>query len=80
VVNSQHLAELDKGVESWNQWRRENPDIIPDLRKVDLIGRDLRFVDFRSAKLNGARLNSICLASAKFHHADLGSANLSKSK
>jgi uncharacterized protein YjbI with pentapeptide repeats len=79
VVNSQHLAELDKGVESWNQWRRENPDIIPDLRKVDLIGRDLRFVDFRSAKLNGARLNSICLASAKFHHADLGSANLSKS-
>jgi Pentapeptide repeats (8 copies) len=79
VVNSQHLAELDKGVESWNQWRRENPDIIPDLRKVDLIGRDLRFVDFRSAKLNGARLNSICLASAKFHHADLGGANLSKS-
>jgi uncharacterized protein YjbI with pentapeptide repeats len=78
VVNSDHLTELDRGVRSWNQWRIENPDIIPDLRKVDLSGRDLRFADFRGAKLNGARLSNICLASAKFHHAELSGANLSR--
>ncbi len=76
MANSKHLAELKKGTKNWNQWRRENPCIIPDLRRADLRKLDLSFADFRDAKLVGARFNGICVLSARFSKADLTNANL----
>jgi hypothetical protein len=32
MANSEHLAILIQGVEVWNRWREENPEIRPDLR------------------------------------------------
>jgi hypothetical protein len=32
MANEEHLAILRKGVEAWNAWRKENPDIRPELR------------------------------------------------
>lgn len=88
VANPEHLAELNKGVKSWNQWRRENPCIIPDLTKAtlsganlsraDLSGADLSFADLRSAKFNGARFSDTRLSSANLSKVDLSNANLSK--
>ena len=31
MPNPDHLAELKKGVDAWNQWRRSEPDTKPDL-------------------------------------------------
>ncbi|MEL6126996.1 MAG: pentapeptide repeat-containing protein, partial [Pseudomonadota bacterium] len=33
MANPDHVAKLFEGVEAWNQWREENPDIRPDLSR-----------------------------------------------
>ena len=41
MANPEHLKILKNGVEAWNKWREENPQIRPDL-----VGADLRGADF----------------------------------
>jgi hypothetical protein len=31
MANDEHVALLKQGVDAWNVWREENPDIRPDL-------------------------------------------------
>ena len=31
MANPEHLQVLKQGVEEWNKWRDEHPDVIPDL-------------------------------------------------
>jgi len=31
MVNEEHVSLLKQGVEVWNRWREENPDVRPDL-------------------------------------------------
>lgn len=76
MANSKHLAELKKGIKNWNRWRRENPDIIPDLRKADLRKWDLSFINFRDAKLAETRFSGACLRSANLSKADLSFSKL----
>ena len=76
MANSKHLAELKKGIKNWNRWRRENPNIIPDLRKADLRGFDLSFANFRDAKLVETRYSGACLHSANLTKADLSFSRL----
>jgi uncharacterized protein YjbI with pentapeptide repeats len=88
VANPEHLAELNKGVKSWNRWRIENPSVIPDLKKANLSQTDLRkadlsltdlsFADLRSTKLNRAKFSGTCLTAAQLSNADLSSTNLGK--
>ncbi len=78
MANSTHLAKLKNGVKSWNQWRRANPRIIPDLRKADLSQSDLSLANFRSANLSGAKFTGSRLFATILSKADLSNANLSK--
>ncbi|GJD23557.1 pentapeptide repeat protein [Rivularia sp. IAM M-261] len=78
MPNPEHVTEIHKGVKSWNQWRRQNPCITPDLTKADLSLLDLSFADLRCAKLCSAKLSGIKLASANLSKADLNRTNLSK--
>jgi uncharacterized protein YjbI with pentapeptide repeats len=90
VADSNHLAELAKGVESWNEWRRQNPYIIPDLRKADFSSfnleeanlnlADLSFAKLNEANLSRADLSNARLISAKFIKADLNDTNFSKAE
>lgn len=56
MANEEHLAILKQGVEVWNEWREENPDVRPDLsqaylRWADLSGADLGWAYLRRADL-----------------------------
>jgi uncharacterized protein YjbI with pentapeptide repeats len=82
MANQEHLDILKQGVEVWNKWRVENPEIQPDLQKADLSGADLNNfylwgadlsrANLRRAKLNFAFLNN----GATFRDAILSEATL----
>jgi uncharacterized protein YjbI with pentapeptide repeats len=57
MKTNRHLVRLESGVESWNEWREEHPDIVPDLRGVSLLGADLRDANLSNANLSGADLS-----------------------
>ncbi len=83
MANEEHLAMLLKGVEVWNQWRRDNPELKPDLSRVHLSEADLSEtylikVDLSDANLSDANLSEADLRGVDFVRADLRGANLSE--
>ena len=78
LANEEHLAILKKGVDIWNQWRRENPSIKPELREARLVGANLSDVNLFGADLLGAILIEANLSGANLREAILQKANLSK--
>jgi hypothetical protein len=71
MANPEHLAKLREGVQAWNQWRRDHPEIVPDLKWANLSRAELE-----EANLAGAILFSADLRDAKLRTANLVSANL----
>jgi uncharacterized protein YjbI with pentapeptide repeats len=88
MANKEHLAILKQGVETWNRWREENPEIVPDLKGANLKGAYLCGADLSNANLSSANLSSANLSVANlsdanlfdayFSGSDLSYANLSK--
>lgn len=76
MANAEHLAILMQGVEEWNRWRDQNPDIRPDLSDAILRGANLRESDLRGADLSGAKLSGADLSRAGLSGADLYGVNL----
>ena len=81
MANPEHLEKLHEGVEAWNKWRKDNSDIIPDLRSADLedadlSNADLMGVNLMSANLSNADLMGVNLMSANLMLAHLSSADL----
>jgi len=46
MANEEHLAILRQGVEVWNQWRKENGEVQPDLRNISLQNANLHNCNF----------------------------------
>ena len=80
MANPKHVKILKKGVEGWNQWREENPDIAPDLSRADLSKSYLRGAKFMRANLYGAYLVETILDVANLNGADLNRADLRRAK
>jgi len=88
MANDEHVAILKKGVATWNAWRRDNPNIQPDLREANLGGANLYEADLHEAYLSEADLHeaNLCkanlsgasLSEADLHDANLREANLSE--
>ena len=77
MANDEHVALLKKGVDAWNAWRDENPDIRrPDLSEADLRRKNLSPANLSGAKLVGADLFGADLGEAKLIGADLNEADL----
>lgn len=91
MANSEHLEILKQGVEVWNKWRKNNPNIIPDLSgshlnrtclieidfsEINLSGSDLSFSYLIDAKMVRANLYQTDLATTDLRGADLEGANL----
>lgn len=77
MANKKHLAILKRGVEAWNEWRKDNPEIRPDLSGAKLSGADLKDVNLSSAILRYADLSGVDLSFADLFDANLLGANLS---
>ncbi len=76
MENAEHLAILKQGVEAWNQWRKENSGIRPNLIRADLEGADLSLADLSRADLSNANLMHADLRAANLNRADLRRADL----
>jgi hypothetical protein len=76
VANEQHLRILKQATDAWNRWRRENPEILPDLIRADLSGSDLSGADLSGADLSGADLGWANLSRADLRRANLSGAHL----
>src|SRR6185503_4046234 len=75
-LNSEHLKILESGVEQWNEWRKNNPEIRPLLYDAPLNGANLSKANFSNANLIGAQLQNAILIDVNFHEANLLDANL----
>jgi uncharacterized protein YjbI with pentapeptide repeats len=83
MAYEEQLAILQQGVDVWNAWRKEHPQVTPDLRGVDLHGAKLRNAnllgaDLHAAKLAGADLQGALLGEANLYFADLRGADLTE--
>ena len=64
MVNEEHLVKLTEGVNVWNEWRKNSPDIRSDLRGaklkgVNLQGAQLQEANLRWGQLQGADLRDV---------------------
>jgi hypothetical protein len=77
MANSKHLAKLREGEGVWNDWRKANTKIVPNLGGANLSGADLGGPDLTGADLSGADLSGAHLFGAELTEADLSGVNLS---
>lgn len=78
MANPEHLAILHQGVAAWNEWRKNNPAIQPDLVQANLVQTNLLKANFFRAELIGADLHGAHLFQAHLGAADFREANLSE--
>ncbi len=53
MADPAHLALLAEGTFSWNTWRRDHPQIQPDLRGANLSEAELTGADLEGTDLEG---------------------------
>lgn len=78
MPNQQHFEIIQQGVEEWNQWRSENPEIEPDLADVDLSGLKLSNANLSDTDLRRSTLKKTDFRGANLVRADLRAANIKK--
>jgi hypothetical protein len=76
MANKEHLEILKQGVDVWNKWRKDNPDVVPDLSGATLIGANLSRYNLSGVNLRGANLIDADLIDADLTFADLRGAIL----
>ena len=74
---------LRKGVSFWNEWRKGNPTIVPDLSGVNLSKQNLSRINLSKANLSGSILSEAILyesdlRGARLTDSDLRAVNMSK--
>lgn len=86
-MNQEHVNNLAKGKDFWNEWRKHNADIEPDFREAQLTDmdshliaplkrRDLRGYDLSRANFWQANLRAVDLTEANLSRAHLNQASL----
>jgi Pentapeptide repeats (8 copies) len=71
MANDEHVALLKKGVDAWNTWRNENPNIVPDLQREHFSRMNLTEANLIEANLSGAYLHGALLFRANLSGANL---------
>lgn len=79
MANPHHKSKLLEGVTSWNEWRRKNPDLYPDLSNITLNNLDLSGVWLAGANLERVRIGWCNLSNASLFRASLSGAVVNNS-
>lgn len=74
--NDEHLAKLREGVTAWNEWRKTNPYVQPDLEDADLRGLSLRGARLHWTNLLNTSMDGVDASEAMFYQSNLGAARL----
>jgi uncharacterized protein YjbI with pentapeptide repeats len=69
MANAEHLSILAQGVDAWNEWRRQNIIVLPDLTGANLISLKLHRIDLSRTDLSRADLTSSFLSRANLYKA-----------
>ncbi len=75
MANPEHLKILKQGVDAWNAWRKESPDVRPNLSGARLVN-----ADFSHANLSYANLSKADLSNSKLWQVNLYNANCKGTK
>jgi len=76
IANPDHLQLLTKGPDTWNTWRRDNPEVKPCVAGSNLQNLNLAGADLRDANLYAMNLLRVNLEGADLRDADLRRVNL----
>jgi hypothetical protein len=81
MPNREHFYTIKHSVVEWNKWRRQTPEVTPDLvlaylGEANLSGANLKDAKLNAAYLSGADLSGADLAVANLRGANLRGANL----
>jgi hypothetical protein len=71
MADNNQITILSQGVEAWNKWREENPDVL-----IDLKGAKLMHMNLENANLANADLKEANLSFTNFKNANLVFSNL----
>ncbi len=77
MANPEQVEILRQGVKVWNQWRKDNPHVRPDLKNEYLGGMDLSVVNFHGTELSRVNLSGTDLSYADLREALISEAILS---
>ena len=61
MANDEHIAILKRGVDAWNKWRGQYPDVKPDLTRADLRKEKISEANLSGVKLGDAYLSEAVL-------------------
>lgn len=76
MADSNHVSKVKEGAAAWNCWRKEEPDVLPDLGWANLNGLDLDGAVFTKSVLKLAFCKGCSLVGADFSGANLRGVNL----
>ncbi|MGA3316612.1 MAG: toll/interleukin-1 receptor domain-containing protein [Candidatus Korobacteraceae bacterium] len=76
MANPEHLKILKQGVEQWNKWRKEHPEVDPDLSGADLSMSNLSGADLGEVFGGGTFGGTLIVSKANLRGAQLSRANL----
>ena len=83
MANEEQLAILMQGIDVWNQWMKENPEVKIDFKEAYLGGYDFTRADFRQADFSRTNLrlsnfSEATLVGCNFADANLRGSNLKR--
>src|SRR5258708_5020982 len=79
MANKEHESILKTNVEGWNDWRKNNPFVRPDLSDTDLYGLDLFVEPFKEDAPTielGSHTFGLDLRGTDFRGANLAESNI----
>jgi len=79
MANDEHLNILRQGVQVWNRWREDHPEITPDLEKAKIDIPDLRGINLHKTHMRWAWFNSADFTGADLRDTDFGYAHVAGS-
>lgn len=90
MANPEHVEILKQGVGVWNEWRRENPDVDPDIKSglfknlilkgINFSRMDLTNTLFQGVNLEGANFKKTMLTRSSFLNSTILNANFTSAQ